>query len=320
MFIFIYFKLTDFFIYTSLNYPGFIYVTLFFFPFPFYLQITRRMNENRRSVLCMRFADINSESAPANYNTTTGEKLGSLADLPTIKFQAVSGLEISLPVIVDTLLTTYVKDLCPQRIFAANEAGRNVETHEMSMLRTALCTVYTVLTRCRGPLIWLEDDMDGGDKAHPLVKILRKELQKGIMDIDFVTDPKLIDHNFVNRLFNLQGADLEQLNAAYEDSTRQILQKFKTSFWACTAVLDNLLKQNSGGLQVGVDIPALLQASEEYQTLQSDKTLLLSQLAVSTHDEAVECSDFLEALPDTLLLKAGTGDGKWALEWGEDLK
>jgi hypothetical protein len=281
------------------------------------------MNVNRRSVLSMRFADISAECAPAKFNTTTGQKEGasSLVDLPTIKFQAVSGLEISLPVIVDTLLTTYIEELCPRKIFSAMEGKRVVEDHEKNMLRTALCTIYTVLTRCRGPLIWLEDDLSTDlAKSHPLVKRLKEALIEGTMDIDFITEPSKIDANFVNRLFSLHGADIDEINAAYEDSTRQILQKFKVSFWACITVLDNLLKQSGGGLQPGVDIPSQLKESEEYKTLIADKFLLQSQLAVSTHEGALGCSLALDALPDTLLLQAGAGEGKWASEWGSELK
>ena len=129
----------------------------------------------------MRFADIPSESAPANYDIAAGRHKSecTLADLPTIKFQAVSGLEISLPVIVDCLLTTYIEELCPRRIFSALERGREVEAHEKNMMRTALCTVYTVLTRCRGPLIWLEDDLKSeSEKVHPLVRRLFDALKE----------------------------------------------------------------------------------------------------------------------------------------------
>ena len=150
------------------------------------------------------------------------------------------------------------------------------------------------------------------------------------MDIDFVTDAKKIDKKFVDRLFNL--TDLEEVNAAYEESTCQILRKFKTSFLACVAKLHTLLSESvkvDGGSGVGAgggggggvrDVQAELKRTAEYIQLQGDKVLLLAQLAVSTHDGAEECRTFLNNLPDILLLKGGCGEGAWAREWGDDLK
>lgn len=280
------------------------------------------MSVDRRSVLSMRFADISSESAPANYDADAGRRLGgcTLADLPTIKFQAVSGLEISLPVIVDSLLTTYIEKLCPRRVFAALKGGRTKEVtgHEKSMMRTALCTVYTVLTRCRGPLIWLEDDLNTDlNKSHPLVRMLKEALGNNSMAIDFIIDPNMIDKKFLDRIFSL--TDPDEVNAAYEESTCQILKKFKTSFFACSTKLASLLRTPHRG-QFARDIPAELQRTDEYAVLTEDKALLLSQLAVSTHIGAEECRQFIKVFPDTLLLKAGSGDGSWAMDWGQDHK
>lgn len=273
------------------------------------------MAVNRLSVLSVRFADISSES-----NDPSAERKLSgctLADLPTIKFQAVSGLEISLPVIVDSLLTTYIEKLCPRRIMSAVKRGDKVEGHEMNMLRTALCTVYTVLTRCRGPLIWLEDDLKTDlTKSHPLVTMLREALAGGKMDIDFVTDRSEIDKVFVDRLFN--STDAVEVNAAFEESTCQILQKFKTSFFASVDKLTSLLekeKKTFKGVRGG-NVPSNLQKSDEYLALIEDRDLLLSQLTVSTHRGAEECRIFIRSLPDTLLLHAGSGDGSWTLKWG----
>lgn len=274
------------------------------------------MDANRRSVLSMRFAQIKSESAPANY---TGHKVGgcSLADLPTIKFQAVSGLEVSLPVIVDSLLTTYIEELCPRKIFASVLRGNIPEDHEMNMLRTALCTVYTVLTRCRGPLIWLEDKLNPNlEKSHPLVRVLNEKLKQSAMDIDFITDPKMIDKKFVDRLFNL--TDIDEVNAAYEESTRQILQRFKNSFWAAAKVME--LMVTTTVTMSRIDVSSQVMNTEAYKTLMADKMTLIAQLSMSAHEGTVTCCNFLEKLCDTLLLKAGCGDGIWALGWGQELR
>ena len=277
------------------------------------------MDVNRRSVLSMRFAHINSESAPANY---TGRKVGgcSLSDLPTIKFQAVSGLEVSLPVIVDSLLTTYIEELCPRKIFSSVGRGIIPEDHEMNMLRTALCTVYTVLTRCRGPLIWLEDKLNPIlEKSHPLVRVLNEKLKQSAMDIDFVTDPKMIDKKFVDRLFNL--TDIDEVNAAYEDSTRQILQRFKTTFWAAVDALRVLMTTSSkvGGTK-RIDVASDFKATEAYTSLMADKMVLLAQISMSAHEGTLTCCNFLDKICDTLLTKAGCGDGTWALGWGQELR
>lgn len=262
----------------------------------------------------MRFAHISSESAPANLTATAKDVGCLLSDLPTIKFQAVSGLEISLPVIVDSLLTTYIEELCPRGIFASVKRGKVVEEHEMNMLRTALCTVYTVLTRCRGPLVWLEDHLRADlDKCHPLVTTLRDELESGIMNIDFVTDPAQIDKKFVDRLFNV--TDIEEINAAYEDSTCQILQKFKTSFWMAQGALKRMLKQGRGSSL----LPAFI-GSEEYTALMADKCVLQSQLSMAAHSGTDLCCSFLDSICETLFLKAGGGDGSWATEWGPELR
>jgi hypothetical protein len=50
-----------------------------------------------------------------------------------------------------------------------------------------------VLTRCRGPLIWLEDEVKGGaDRWHPLLQRLHETLAEGRRlgrpDIDFIHD------------------------------------------------------------------------------------------------------------------------------------
>lgn len=277
------------------------------------------MDVNRRSVLSMRFAHIYSESAPANY---TGHKVGgcTLSDLPTIKFQAVSGLEVSLPVIVDSLLTTYIEELCPRKIFSSVWRGNIPEDHEMNMLRTALCTVYTVLTRCRGPLIWLEDKLNPNlEKSHPLVRVLNEKLKQSAMDIDFITDPKMIDKKFVDRLFNL--TDIDEVNAAYEDSTRQILQRFKTSFWAAADALRVLITSSStvGGIKRS-DVSFTFKAMEVYSALMADKVVLLAQLSMSAHEGTLICCNFLDKICDTLLTKAGCGDADWALGWGQDLR
>ena len=277
------------------------------------------MDVNRRSVLSMRFAHIYSESAPANY---MGHKVAgcSLSDLPTIKFQAVSGLEVSLPVIVDSLLTTYIEELCPRKIFSSVWRGNILEDHEMNMLRTALCTVYTVLTRCRGPLIWLEDKLNPNlEKSHPLVRVLNEKLKQSAMDIDFITDPKMIDKKFVDRLFNL--TDIDEVNAAYEDSTRQILQRFKTSFWAAADALRVLITSSSTvGETKRSEVSSAFKAMEVYSALMADKVVLLAQLSMAAHEGTLICCNFLDKICETLLTKAGCGDGDWALGWGQDLR
>ena len=274
------------------------------------------MKSNRRSVLSMRFANIDLESAPGNYNVNDSRSC-TLGDLPTIKFQAVSGLEISLPVIVDCLLTTYIDKMCPRGLFAAYERKEILSDHENSMMRTALCTIYTVLTRCRGPLIWLEDDLKDKANPHPLVNRLKEALSVTSMNIDFVTDPKKIDGKFLDRIFSL--IDLDEVNDAYEESTFQILRKFKTSFFACSARLTDLMRKASPEESVR-NIPAELQSTDEYLLLKEDERLLLSQLEVSVHIGAKECRHYLGTFSDTLLLKAGGGDGSWATEWGQDHK
>ena len=274
------------------------------------------MDANRRSVLSMRFAHIDLESAPASYSTATHSTTKSaLSDLPTINFQAVSGLEISLPVIVDSLLMTYIEELCPRKIFSSVNAQRDVGDHEMNMLRTALCTVYTVLTRCRGPLIWLEDRMNSDlNKAHPLIRTLKKALEQGSMNIDYITDPKLIDKKFVDHIFNL--TDVEEITAAYEDSTRQILMKFKSTYWAAVAALESLSKDTRIDRNLAVDFSV----SSEYTALIADKRVLIAQLSMTAHEGTQSCCNVLDRLCDTLLLKAGNGDGSWSNEWGQDLR
>ena len=286
------------------------------------------MDVSRRSVLSMRFAHIDLESAPASYSTaphsaitststsTSTSTIGSaLSDLPTINFQAVSGLEISLPVVVDSLLTTYIEELCPRKIFSSVNAQRDVGDHEMNMLRTALCTVYTVLTRCRGPLIWLEDRMRPDlKKAHPLIRTLKEELQKGSMDIDYITDPNKIDKKFVDHIFNL--TDVEEITAAYEDSTRQILMKFKNSYWSAVNALASLSKDTGPDRNRPVDFGV----SAEYSALIADKRVLIAQLSMTAHEGTQRCCCVIDRLCDTLLLKAGSGDGSWSHEWGHDLR
>ena len=279
------------------------------------------MDVNRRSVLSMRFAHIKSESAPANYTGHTGHKGGgcSLSDLPTIKFQAVSGLEVSLPVIVDSLLTTYIEELCPRKIFASVGRGNIPEDHEMNMLRTALCTVYTVLTRCRGPLIWLEDRLNPNlEKSHPLVRVLNEKLKQSAMDIDFVTDPKMIDKKFVDRLFNL--TDIDEVNAAYEESTRQILHRFKNSFWAAADMLQSMVSSSVAPGMSRFDVSSRFLTTEAYTALMADKMTLIAQLSMSAHEGTLTCCTFLDKICDTLLTKAGCGDGIWALGWGQELR
>ena len=139
------------------------------------------------------------------------------------------------------------------------------------------------------------------------------------MDIDFVTDPKMIDKKFVDRLFNL--TDIDEVNAAYEDSTRQILQRFKTSFWSAAGALRVLLTTSfcAGGTRIA-DIPSAFRAMEVYSSLMADKMVLLAQLSMSAHEGTLACCNFLDKICETLLINAGCGDGDWALGWGHELR
>lgn len=194
----------------------------------------------------------------------------------------------------------------------------------MNMLRTALCTVYTVLTRCRGPLVWLEDNLRTDlEKCHPLVATLTDELKNGSMNIDIVTDPAQIDKKFIDRLFNV--TDIEEINAAYEDSTCQILQKFKNSFWSAVGALKRMLRdRKASGANTRTeekrDVSSAFSDSDEYTTLMADKCVVLSQLSMAAHSGTDLCCSFLDSVCETLLLKAGTGDGTWAAEWGPELR
>jgi hypothetical protein len=150
---------------------------------------------------------------------------------------------------------------------------------------------------------------------------LTDELKLGIMNIDIVTDPGQIDKKFVDRLFNV--TDIEEINAAYEDSTCQILQKFKNSFWSAVGALKRMLrdrKASGAHTRSERDISSAFSESEEYITLMADKCVLLSQLSMAAHSGTDLCCSFLDSVCSTLLLKAGTGDGTWATEWGPELR
>lgn len=157
----------------------------------------------------------------------------------------------------------------------------------------------------------------------------------GKLSIDFITDSSKIDSSFVSRLFSLQRADMDELNLAYESTTKQILKKFKESFWLCVNIIEKNVKLNianlnnsgsttSSGVSIAaipqIDVVGKLKENEEYVAFMDNKRLLLSQLAVSTHDKAEECCTFLEKFGDTLLLKACVGIGEWSSEWGEELR
>jgi hypothetical protein len=48
----------------------------------------------------------------------------------------------------------------------------------------------------------------------------------------------------VNNLFRPPGDDIEELNLAYEDITRQLLNTYKTNFWTCADLLHKLLRKH----------------------------------------------------------------------------
>lgn len=280
-------------------------------------RVVERLQANRRSVLALRFADLQSEAeSQGGREVATNEKV-DLDVLPTINFQAVSGLEVLQTVIVDRLLSTYINKVCARSIFS-KVISKKEDANEHPMLRKALCLIYTVATRCRGPLIWLEDNESKDmEKCHPLIRELKKHLEGGKMNIQFVTDVKMINDDFINRIFDHAGADLEQINQAFEESTRQLLDKFKKSFWTCF----HLLKAG-GGVQVARD----LEGSEEYRGLLNNKKALLNQLAASSVEGAADCSAFLDKLPATLLLRvAGMGSApgtsfQWVSKWDDELR
>lgn len=94
--------------------------------------------------------------------------------LPSIHFQQCSGLEVCVPVVVDCLLSSYLNIICPRRIFSSVLRGQNLETHELNMISCALCSAYTVLTRCRGPLVWIETGKDVD--AHPFLALVKDKV------------------------------------------------------------------------------------------------------------------------------------------------
>ena len=286
-------------------------------------EIIHRLATNRRSVQAMRFADLKSQEESARGRDEEEDSATELSALPTINFQAVSGLEVLQTVIVDRLLATYITDVCPRTIFATavnpKKGMTSLEGQHASMMRKALCLVYTVVTRCRGPLIWLEDDQSPViDKAHPLVGMLKGEFEGSKMDIEIVTDAKLINKAFVARIFDHAGADLDQINQAFEESARALLDKFKKSFWVCSTMLSRQ------GIREGVHAAQFMEASEEYKSLQRDKKALINQLAASSLEGVAECSAFIDKLPATLLVRiaaGGPGDTfQWASEWSEELR
>lgn len=190
--------------------------------------IRLKMKADPSAVKSLRFANTDLEE-------------DDLGLLPTVHFQSCSGLETSFPVIVDRLLSKYIESSCPRSVFskALGNRRRDLTSTEESMLSKALCTVYTVLTRCRGNFIWIEEFKA---EEHPLILLVKKKLEQYSLGLTFIseeetfdTNGKLvykIDNDFVDRIFKVRG-DIDDYNLAWEDLLRSLLGNMRHELHAC---------------------------------------------------------------------------------------
>lgn len=183
--------------------------------------IGSRLFSDRTSVKALRFANTDIPDDP-------------LKNLPTIHFQRCSGLETTLPVVIDSLISNYIDKICPRTVFSKvfSEYKKDLLPTESSMLSKALCTIYTVVTRCRGPLIWLETFPA---EEHPLIKRLKVVMDEYKIKLSFIGDKDTdqITDQFITHLFNSGIGDIEDINFAWEESIRLFLFNVRSDLWAC---------------------------------------------------------------------------------------
>ena len=198
-----------------------------------------RLDFDRASVKALRFANMEIVDDP-------------LQNLPTIHFQKCSGLETTLPVIVDSLFSNYIDKICPRNVFnkALSEYRKDLLQTESSMLSKALCTIYTVLTRCRGPLIWIETFPA---EDHPLIKRLKVAMEDYKVKLSFMSDKDVskVTDQFITHVFNSGIGDIEDMNYAWEESMRLFISNVRNDVWACVkeygAYLRTALSENETG-------------------------------------------------------------------------
>jgi hypothetical protein len=233
-----------------------------------------RIQVDRKSVKALRFAGYEVNKVKYNHSTEASYKGGNddiavddddddeyvaqherdpIMDLlNTISFKKSSGLESQMPIIIDGLMD-YVKHICKRTIFRKafdSNMRHQLNEHENSTLRKAVCVIYTVLTRCRGPCIWIETDKEVD--SHPLITALKKHLEDCKIRMSFISDiefteagqVKRIDDLFVRNLF-VPGANSEDFNASWEVQVREFLSKVQISLRKCIKEYEGYHRQRT---------------------------------------------------------------------------
>jgi hypothetical protein len=243
--------------------------------------IAGRIANDRISVKALRFANKDILDDP-------------LSVLPTVNFMHCSGLESPMPIIVDCLISNYIEKICPRNIFSKilGEHKKDLSPTEMSMFQTALCTVYTVVTRCRGPLIWLETF---NAEDHPLVKKLKVVMEQYKIKISFTADKdsSLIDEKFVKDIFSPIGSDMDDFNFEWGETIRSQLFNVRRDFRAC---LDEYKQQqNSSSSSELLGLAALKDTSE----------FLCKTLNLCDFPAAADLREAIAALPSLFTIHTG---------------
>lgn len=200
--------------------------------------IRRKMDANGGALTTLRFADLSDDV-----------EVDSLSGLASIDFQSCSGLESALPIIVDNLMA-FVAKTCKRSVFSARMVrGKEMQldSSDMSRLQTALCRVYTVMTRCRGPLIWIENaDL----REHALIEKLKDRLKDSKLSIEFITNESKITEAFVDKIFAPVGGDIEELNVAWEDTIKILLTTVRKSLHDCIKECGDSLSKSENPIKV----------------------------------------------------------------------
>lgn len=242
--------------------------------------IGERLTSDRASVKALRFANTELLDDP-------------LRSLPTIHFQKCSGLETTLPVIVDSLFSNYIDKICPRNVFskALGEYRKDLLQAETSMLSKALCTIYTVLTRCRGPLIWIETFPA---EDHPLIKRLKLAMEEYRVKLSFMSDKDVnkITDQFITHVFNSGIGDIEDMNYAWEESMRQFLSNVRNDVWACAKEYGMYLRSISNEHESGNSVPSLSSLAR----LKENSEILCNALNSCGVPAAVDLSHVIQSL------------------------
>ena len=163
-----------------------------------------------------------------------------------------------------------------------------------------------MITRCRGPLIWVEDESNLSNV--PLLVEIKDKLEQmreregsSRLHIDFFTKGSDITDDLVTTLFTAPGQDIEEMNQQWESMFRVILMRFKTALNVCI----NSLRDNK------------VVSEKDFQNLELSSLNISKILNLSSLPGLDDARRIFDGVLPRALFKM---DNNWGSEWNDDVK